>query len=154
MQSHQGSFVAVFVVHVVDAVQCGNILSGQPIHEFIHALEHGVVVQHFVFNRLGFRTDLVFGFFVHATVDCIQQGFGQVGTSTEELHVFTNYHRAHAAGNGVIVAVEVGAHQIVVFVLDRRSIDRHFGAKLFEALRQFFRPQYSDVRLGRRAHVV
>ena len=154
MQRHQRGFVAVFVVHVVNNVQRGNVLGCQPIHKFVHALKDSVVVQNFVHNRLGFRTDLVFGFFVHAAVDCVQQSFRQVGACAEELHLFADHHRADTAGNGVVVAVEVRTHQIVVFVLDGRSIDGHFGAVLFKALWQLFRPQYGDVRFGRRAHVV
>ena len=138
----------------MDDVQRGNVLGCQPIHEFVHARKDSVVVQDFVHNRFGFRTDLVFGFFVHAAVDCVQQGFRQVGACTEELHLFADHHRADAAGNGVVVAVEIRTHQIVVFVLDGRSIDGHFGAKLFKALRQLFGPQYGDVRFGRRTHVV
>ena len=138
MQRHQRGFVAVFVVHVVNNVQRGNVLGCQPIHEFVHALKDSVVVQNFVHNRLGFRTNLLFRFLVHAAVDCVQQSFSQVGACAEELHLFADHHRADAAGNGVVVAVEVRAHQIIVFVLDGRSIDGYFGAEFFKALRQLF----------------
>ena len=154
MQCHQCSFVAVFIVHVVNDVQGSNVLGCQPIHEFVHARKDSVVVQDFVHNRFGFRADLVFGFFVHAAVDCVQQGFCQVGTGAEELHLFADNHWAHAAGNSVVIAIEVRTHQVVVFVLDRRSVDRYFGAVLFKALWQLFRPQDSNVWLRRRTHVV
>ena len=62
MQRHQRGFVAVFVMHVVNDVQRGNVLGCQPIREFVHALKDSVVVQNFVHNRLGFRTNLLFGF--------------------------------------------------------------------------------------------
>ena len=117
MQCHQRCFVAVFVVHVVDAVQGGHVLGGEPVHEAVHAFDDDVVVKHFVGKRCLFRADLFFGFFVNAAVDCVEQGFGEVGARAEELHLFANDHRADAAGDGVVVAVEVRAHQVVVFVL-------------------------------------
>ena len=40
------------------------------------------------------------------------------GLCAEELHLFADYHRADAAGNGEVVAIEVRTHQIVVFILD------------------------------------
>ena len=127
MQCHQRCFVAVFVVHVVDAVQGSHVLGCEPVHEVVHALHYGVIVKHFVGHRRFFRADLFFGFFVDATVDCI-----------EELHLFADYHRADAAGDGVIVAVEVRTHQVVVFVLHGGSINGDFGAEVFEADRQLF----------------
>ena len=45
VQRHQRSFVAVFVVHVVNNVQRGNVLGCQPIHEFVHALKDSVVIK-------------------------------------------------------------------------------------------------------------
>ena len=141
-------------MHVVNDIQCGHVLGSQPIHEAVHTGHHGVEIQYFVQNRFGFRADLFFGFFIHTAVNRVQHGFGQVGAGTEELHLFADNHRAHAAGNGVIIAIEIRAHQIIVFVLDRRSVDGYFGAEVFETFRQLFRPQYSDVRLRRRTHVV
>ena len=138
MQCHQRGFVAVFVVHVVDAVQRGDVLSSQPIHEVVHAGDDGVVVEHFIGERGNFRADLFFGFFVNAAVDCIKQGFGEVGAGTEELHLFADHHRADAAGDSVVVAVEVRTHQVVVFVLHGGGVNGHFGAEVFEADRQLF----------------
>ena len=100
-------------------IKRGHILGGQPIHEVIHAIQHGVVIEHFVQNFLGFRAYLLFGFFIDAAVDGVEHGFGQVGAGAEKLHLFANHHRAHAAGNSIIIAVEIRAHQIVVFILDR-----------------------------------
>ena len=138
MQCHQRCFVAVFVVHVVDAVQGSHVLGCEPVHEAVHALHYGVIVKHFVGHRRFFRADLFFGFFVHTAVDCVKQGFGEVGARTEELHLFADYHRADAAGDGVIVAVEVRTHQVVVFVLHGGSVNGDFGAEVFEADRQLF----------------
>ena len=138
MQRHERSLVRVLVVHVVDDVERRDVLGGQPVHEAVHPRHDGVVVQHLAGNRFGLGTDLHAAGLVHAAVDCVQQSFSQVSTCAEELHLFADHHRADAAGNGVVVAIEVRAHQIVVFVLDGRSIDGYFGAEFFKALRQLF----------------
>ncbi len=92
MQSQLNCFVAVFVVHVVDDVQCGDVLSCQPVHEMIQTIHYIVIIQVFRFNWLSFRADLNFQFFVNTAVDCVQHGFRQVRTGTEELHLLTDHH--------------------------------------------------------------
>ncbi|CHF94487.1 Uncharacterised protein [Salmonella enterica subsp. enterica serovar Typhi] len=154
MQRHQRGFVAVLVVHVVDNVQCGDILFSQPVHEVIHAIHHFVEVQNIAFDRFGFRTNLHFQFFINAAVDCVQHGFRQVCTRAEELHLFTNDHRAYTACDSVVIVVEVRTHQVIVLVLQRRGVDGDFSGELLEVQRQFFRPQNGDVRLRRRPHGV
>ncbi len=53
-----------------------------------------------------------------------------VCTRTEELHLFTNDHRAYAASNSVvIVVVEVRTHQVIVLILQRRGVDGHFSGE-------------------------
>ncbi len=154
VQRHQRGFVAVLVVHVVDDVQCSDVLFSQPVHEVIHALHHFIIVQDIAFDRLRFRTNLHFQFFVNATVDCVQHGFRQVCTRTEELHLFTNDHRAYAASNSVVIVVEVRTHQVIVLILQRRGVDGHFSGEFLEVQRQFFRPQNGHVRFRRRTHGV
>ena len=154
MQRHQRGFVAVLVVHVVDNVQCSDVLFSQPVHEVIHALHNFVEVQNVAFDRFRFRTNLHFQFFINAAVDCVQHGFRQVCTRTEELHLFTNNHRAYAASDSVVVVVEVRTHQVIVLVLQRRGVDGHFSGEFLEVQRQFLRPQNGDVRLRRRTHGV
>ena len=138
VQSHQRSFVAVLVVHVVDDVQGGDILLSQPVHEVIHAVHYFVEVQNVAFDWFRFRTNLDFQFFINAAVDCIQHGFREVSTSTEELHLLTNNHWAYAASDSVVVVVEVRTHQIIVLVLQRRGIDGDFSSEFLEVQRQFF----------------
>ncbi|MNS79285.1 hypothetical protein D3C72_1129340 [compost metagenome] len=138
VQGHQRSFVAVFVVHKMDKVQGADVLHRQPVHKVVKARHHGVVIQHVIQQRLGFRSDLDFQFLIHPAVDCVQQRFGEVGARTEELHLLANHHRADAAGNGVVITVEIGAHQIVVFILQRGGGDRHLRGIFFEGNRQLF----------------
>ena len=146
VQRHQRGFVAVFVMHVVDDVQCADVLHRQPVHEVVEAVHHFVVVQHVVHQRCRFRADLNLQLFIHPAVDCIQQRFGKVGACAEELHLLTNHHWANAAGNRVIVAVEVSTHQIVVFILQGRGDDGDLCRIFFEGNRQCFRPQNGQVR--------
>ena len=154
MQRHQRGFVAVLVVHVVDDVQCSDVLFSQPVHEVIHALHDFVIVQHVAFDRFRLRTNLHFQFFINAAVDCVQHGFRQVCTRTEELHLLTNNHWTYAASDSVVIVVEVRTHQVIVLILQRRGVDGHFSGEFLEVQRQFFRPQNGDVRLRRRTHGV
>ncbi|MNI64050.1 hypothetical protein D3C73_1194660 [compost metagenome] len=117
MQRHQRGFVAVLVVHIVNDVQRTDVLHGQPVHKVVQALHHHVVIQHVIHQRRSFRPDLDFQLLIHTAVDCVQQCFGEVGTRTKELHLFADDHRADAAGNGIVIAFKVSAHQIVIFIL-------------------------------------
>ncbi|ABU77688.1 hypothetical protein ESA_02442 [Cronobacter sakazakii ATCC BAA-894] len=154
VQRHQRSFVAVFVMHVVDDVQGGDVLFRQPVHEVIHTFHNFVEIQQIAFDRFRFRAYLHFQFFINAAVDSVQHGFREVSASTEELHLLTNHHRAYAACDSVVVVVEVRTHQVIVLVLQRRGVDGNFRREFFEVQRQFFGPQNRDVRLRRRPHGV
>ncbi len=123
-------------MHIVNDIQRCHILFGQPVHEVIQAFHNHVKIQHVVGYWILFRTYLHFQFFIHAAVDGIEHGFCQVGTSTKELHVFAHDHWADAAGDSVIIVIEIRPHQIVVFVLNGRRIDRDFGSELFKVQRQ------------------
>ena len=135
VQRHQRSFVAVLVVHVVNDIQRTDVLHRQPVHEVIETVHHFVVIQHVVHQRCCFRPDLNLQLLVHPAVNCVQQCFRQVSACTKELHLLTNHHWADAAGNRVIVAVEVSTHQIVVFILQGRGDDRHLRGIFFEGNR-------------------
>ncbi|CSA20873.1 Uncharacterised protein [Vibrio cholerae] len=79
-------------MHVVDGIQCSDVLCCQPTHEVIQLAPYIVEVEHFVGDLRHFWTHLDFQFLIHTTVDYIQQRFSKVSASTEELHVFTNNH--------------------------------------------------------------
>ncbi len=138
VQRHQRGFVAVLIMHVVNEIQRADVLYRQPVHKVIQARHHGVVVQHLVQQRRSFRADLDLQLLVHPTVDRVQQRFGEVGTGTKELHLLADHHRADATGNGVVVAVEVRTHQVVVLILQRRGDDRHLRGVFLERDRQLF----------------
>ncbi len=79
-------------------------------------------VKNIAFCRFGFRNNLHFKFFINAAVDSVQNGLRQVCTRAEELHVFTNDHRAYAALDRLVIVFEVRTHQINVLVLLRRNL--------------------------------
>ena len=97
-------------MHVVNEVQGADVLHRQPVHKVVEARHHGIVIQHVVQQRLGFRADLDLQLLVHPAVDRVQQRFGEVGARAKELHLLADHHRADAAGDGVVVAVEVRTH--------------------------------------------
>ena len=80
-----------------------------------------------------------------SAVDSQQQRLCQVTTCTEELDVATYILIRYAASNSVIVRVTYFTHQIIVFVLDRRCIDRYLSTEVLEAFGQFRTPQNCQV---------
>ena len=135
VQRHFDALIRVFVVHVVNAIQSFDIGCGEPIHHFFKLSDDFVVVQYVGLNRLeAFGHDHT-GFFIHTTVDRVQQGFGQIRTRAKKLHLFTNAHGRYAARDAVVIA-PLRTHQIIVFVLNRAGVDRHFGTEIFETAGQ------------------
>ncbi|MNN88764.1 hypothetical protein D3C81_2064890 [compost metagenome] len=69
MQRHLNAFVAVFIMHVVNAVQGVDIKLSQPFHHNIVFLHDVIEVQIFRCDGREFRADLNLQLFVHAAVD-------------------------------------------------------------------------------------
>ena len=86
------------------------------------------------------------GVLTTSAVDGKQQGFRQVAACTEELDLLSDFLVRHAAGDSVVVRLAHFTHQVVVLILDGRSVDRNFSTEFFERFRQFRAPQYSQVR--------
>ena len=86
------------------------------------------------------------GVLATSAVDGKQQGFRQVAACAEELDLLSDFLVRHAAGDCVVVRLAHFTHQVVVLVLDGRSVDRNFSTEFFEPFRQFRAPQYSQVR--------
>ncbi|MNC19320.1 hypothetical protein D3C75_672500 [compost metagenome] len=144
MQSHFNTFIRIFIVHVVDDIKCVHVSLSQPFHHRFEAFHYFVVIKVFGSDSRILRTYLCAGFLIHTTVDCIQQSFCQVSTGSEELHLFTDTHCRYAASDTVVVSVD-RTHQIVIFILNRTGFNGNLRTIFFEAFRQFFRPQYSQV---------
>ena len=94
-----------------------------------------------------------FALFIHAAVDCVQQSFRQVCPCAEELHFFTSFSCGYTAADCVVI-FPYWTHNIVVFVLDRRSFNRDFCSVIFECLWQTRRIQDCHVWFWRRSHVL
>ena len=153
VQSHFVCLIVILVVHIVDNLQGIHVHLGQPTHHLLVFLHHLVIVEIFARNRLELGSHLHTGTLVAPAVDGIKQALGQIGTSTEELHLLADFHRRHTAGNAIVVTV-IHTHQVVVLILDGRSVDRNLGTELLPVLRQFVRPQHRQVRLRSRPEVV
>ena len=70
-----------------------------------------------------------------------QKQLGEVASCAEKLHLLAYLHSRHAASNGVIVSV-VGAHHVVVFILDRIGILRDLCAEFLEIFGKIARPKH------------
>lgn len=90
MQCYQSCFVVVFVMYVVDGIQCSDVLCCQLIYEVIQFVLYIVEVEYFVGDFRYFWIYLDFQFFIYIIVDYIQQCFSKVSVSIEELYVFIN----------------------------------------------------------------
>ena len=140
-------------MHVVDDVQRVHVHAGEPLHHVVELAHNVVVVERVALDGAILRADLLLGDLVHAAVERVEQALGQVRAGAEELHLLADAHGAHAAGDGVVVAM-VHAHEVVVLVLDGARSDGGLGAELLEGLRQILRPQHRQVGLRRGAHVL
>ena len=159
MESHLHCLIGILVVHVVDDVQSGNVLRGQPVHEFVNALHDVIEFQILAGREIGLRTNLhmlavLDNHLVLAAVDGVKKSLGQVGAGAEELHSLADNHGGYAAGNGVVIAVEVRAHEVVILVLNGRGVDGNLGGELLPGSRELFRPEDGHVGLRGSAHVV
>ena len=153
MESHFECFIRIFVVHVVDDLQCIDIDFSQPAHHLLVFLHHFIVIQVFAGDRFETGSHLHARFLVTSAIDRIQQALGQVGTGSEILHLLADLHRRHTAGDTVVVAI-VRTHQVVVLVLDGGGIDRYFRTELFPVVRCIVEPKHRQVRFGSRAEVI
>lgn len=145
VQCYQRGFVVVFVVYVVDDVQCGDVLFSQLVYEVIYVIYYFVEVQDVVFDWFRFWINLYFQFFIYVVVDSVQYGFCEVSVSVEELYLFINNYWVYVVCDSVVVVVEVWMYQVIVFILQRRGIDGYFSGEFFEVQWQFFRLQDSNV---------
>ena len=158
MQSHLESFVAVLIVHVVDAVQRVNIQVCQPTHHIFVLIHYIIIIEVIAFNRSILRAYLIvlaslcINSFVLTAIDCIQQALCEVCSCTEELHVLTNSHGRYAASDCIVIAVS-NSHQVIVFILERRSVDGELCTVSLERSRQTLRPQNGQVRFWSSAQV-
>mmetsp|Transcript_16360 Transcript_16360/g.19618 ORF Transcript_16360/g.19618 Transcript_16360/m.19618 type:complete len:366 (-) Transcript_16360:861-1958(-) len=157
VQGHLQALVGVLVVHVVNHVHRVDVELREPLDGRPVALHDLLVPQDAAPRPLGDggepRPDLRAGDLVHALVDSIQQELGEVAAGPEELHLLADVHRAHAAGDAVVVA-EPRSHEIVVLVLDAAHRNGALRAEPLEVLREPLAPEDSEIGLGAWAEIV
>ena len=153
VKRHLDALVAVFVVHVVNAVERVDVGLGEPVLHLVEAFGDLVVVEHVLFVNRRRGSDLFPGNFVAAAVERAEERLGKIRARAEELHLLADAHRGDAARDPVVVA-PVRPHQIVVLILDGRGLDGHAGTELLEVLRKILRPEHREIGLGSRAEIV
>ena len=106
----------------MDGIQRIDIDVCNPVKHIVKFLHEFIVVDILGSNRSICRSALAFRQFVDAAVDCIKHGLGKVCAGTEELYAIGNRLSGNAAGDAVVVRSPRLHHQIVVFVLNRRTL--------------------------------
>ena len=117
MKCHLQSFVAVFIVHIMDDIQSVDIQVCQPIAHTVKFAHDFFVIQIFGCDRRQFRTNLIALALIFAAIDGIEESLGQICTGTKELHLFPDAHSGNTAGYSIIIA-EFFHHQIIIFILN------------------------------------
>ena len=134
-QSHFSCFIVVFVMHVVDHVQCSNIQMSQPVHHLVIFCDYFIIIEIFRSNWLIVRSYLLFCLLINTTVDSVKKAFCKVCTSSEELHLFTCFCSRYTAADAVVVA-PYRTHNIIIFILDRACQYRNVSCIFLEVFRQ------------------
>ena len=139
MKSHLNFLIAVFIVHIVDDIQCVDIQLSEPVADGVKFFDYIVKFQLFTPAGQKFGSDLLSGNFIPAAVDSVQQSFRQVGSGAKKLHLLSYPHSGNTASDGVIVS-EFFPHQVVAFVLDRGGLDRQPGGEPLKVFRKAAAP--------------
>ena len=139
-------------MHIVDNVQGIYIYICLPLQHVDELAPNIIIVKHIACHRTIFRTYLLLGNFIHTAVQSIQQTFCNICTCAEELHFLADYHGRYTAGDAIVITM-CYSHQIIILVLDGRSLDGHLCTVSLPAFRKPGRPQYSQVRFRRRTKV-
>ena len=134
-QSHLCCFIVVFVMHVVDHVQCSNIQMSQPVHHLVIFSNYFVIIKILRSNRLIVRSYLLFCLLINTTVDSVKKAFCKVCTSSEELHFLTCLSSGYTAADAVVIT-PYRTHNIIVLILNRTCQYRDVSCIFFEVFRQ------------------
>ena len=134
-QSHLCSFIVVFIMHVVDHVQCSDIQMSQPVHHLVIFCDYFIIVKIFRSDRLIAWSYLLFCLLINTAVDRVKKAFCKVCTSTEELHLFTCLCSRYTAADAVVIA-PYRTHNIIILILNRTCCNRNICSIFLEVLRQ------------------
>ena len=134
-----GSFVIIFVVHIVNEIKRIHVNVGKPVEIPVVMLHNFVVVKYIRSNRCIARTYLLpfYKSFVYAAVDGVKQGFCKICTRPEELHFFSRLSCGNTAAYRIVISPN-RAHNIIVFILNRACFDGNICRIVAEVFRQTF----------------
>ena len=121
-ERHLSSLIIIFIMHVMDQVQYIHINVSQPVHPPVEFLDYFVVICIFGGDTLHLRSALNAVFFIKTAVECIQQCFCKICTSTEKLNLFPCLCCRNTAADGIVVS-PLWFHNFVILVLDRTCIN-------------------------------
>ena len=152
-ERHLGCLIVVLVMHVLDEVKDIHIDACKPVHHGVILCDHFIIVKILGCDWTVRRANLLLCLLIHTAVDRIKEAFGEVCTSTEELHLLTGLRCRYAAADGVIIA-PYRTHHVIIFILDGGGLYRDLCRILLEVLRQSLRVKDRKVRLRSRAHVL
>ena len=132
-------------MHVVDDVH-GIVVNTCNFHQYLLIVRQNFFeVEQFACQYRDILYHDSTGVFATTTIDRKQQSLGQVTTSTKELDLLTDSLIRYTTCDTVVVAVTNFTHQLVVFILYRRCINRNAGTEILETFRQFRTPQNGHV---------
>ena len=151
-QCHLGCFIVIFIMHVVNHVQCLYIRLCKPCHHLVVFIHDFIIVKYIACDRTIFRSNLYFIFLIDTTVDRVKKTFCKVCACSEELDLFSCLCRRYTAAYRIIVA-PYRTHYIIIFILYRTCLNGNVRCVFLKCLRQMRRIQYSQVWLRRWSHV-
>ena len=121
-ERHLSSLIIIFIMHIMDQVQYIHINVSQPVHPPVEFLDYFVVICIFGGDTLHLRSALDSVFLIETAVECIQQCFCKICTSTEKLNLFPCLCCRNTAADGIVVS-PLWFHNFVILVLDRTCIN-------------------------------
>ncbi len=151
-QGELGSFIIIFIMHILDQIQDIDVNICQPVHHAVVFLHHLMIVQIFRSDRLVLRPHLIPALLVPAPVDGIEQALRQIGSGPEKLHLLPGLGGRYTAADGIIIP-PYRFHDIIVLVLDGAGADGNISRIFLKVLRQGRGVQHRDVRLWGRSHI-
>ena len=109
-------------MHVVDQVKHIYIDVCKPVHPPVKFLDNFVIISIFRSDPCHCRSALDSVFLIETAVECIQQCFCKICTSTEKLNLFPCLCCRNTAADGIVVS-PLWFHNFVILVLDRTCIN-------------------------------
>ena len=151
---HLSFFIIILIVHVMNDVHCLIIYTCHLLQNLLIVSQNFFEVQHVTSQHRNILHHQCTCILTTSTVDSQQQSLSQITTCTEELNMTAYILIRYAASNTIIIRITYFTHQVVVLVLNRRSVDRYTSTEIFKAFRQLRTPQNRQVWFWRRTEVI